>query len=193
MEHPQPLDQKAVDSSLAQLEQLAEGVVQTLEQLESASNSLERGGDAAIHAKVESLMSSFEEMHEMELPPQLTAPFGALDHIDKGENPDRYWKHVAETTVQVRVHTPLNLSGPRRRGPSSPHRLPYSPPSHALTRSPPRRASRKTRAAPRRCTAFAKRSAPSLQKSLRPTAQGARLAGRAAGPLHEGWPQSRWP
>ena len=105
MEHPQPLDQKAVDSSLAQLEQLAEGVVQTLEQLESASNSLERGGDAAIHAKVESLMSSFEEMHEMELPPQLTAPFGALDHIDKGENPDRYWKHVAETTVQVRVAT----------------------------------------------------------------------------------------
>ena len=106
MEHPQPLDQKAVDSSLAQLEQLAEGVVQTLEQLESASNSLERGGDAAIHAKVESLMSSFEEMHEMELPPQLTAPFGALDHIDKGENPDRYWKHVAETTVQARRHTP---------------------------------------------------------------------------------------
>ena len=57
-----------------------------------------------LFSKVESLASSLEELHEVPIAPELTVPFAVLDHIDKAENPDQYWKQVVDTTVEVRLH-----------------------------------------------------------------------------------------
>lgn len=104
------------EKTLKQLEDMTEGMLRTLEQVDQIAQDFSRadGGrqQRELFSKVESLASGLEELHEVPIAPELTVPFAVLDHIDKAENPDLYWKQVVDTTVEVRPRTAGRLSAP---------------------------------------------------------------------------------
>ena len=97
----------STEKTLKQLEDMTEGMLRTLEQVDQIAQNFSRGDGGKqqreLFSKVESLASSLEELHEVPIAPELTVPFAVLDHIDKAENPDLYWKQVVDTTVEVRL------------------------------------------------------------------------------------------
>jgi hypothetical protein len=109
----------STEKTLKQLEEMTEGMLRTLEQVDNIAQDFSRGdgGQQQLFSKVESLASSFEELHELPIAPELTVPFAVLEHIDKAENPDLYWKQVVDTTVEVSVlpPPPLRPRAPRQR------------------------------------------------------------------------------
>lgn len=98
----------SAEKTLKQLEEMTEGMLRTLEQVDHIAQDFSRGDGGKqqrdLFSKVESLASGLEELHEVPIAPELTVPFAVLEHIDKGENPDMYWKQVVDTTVEVRSH-----------------------------------------------------------------------------------------
>lgn len=97
------------EKTLKQLEDMTEGMLRTLEQVDQIAQDFSRadGGrqQRELFSKVESVASALEELHEVPIAPELTVPFAVLEHIDKGQNPDLYWKQVVDTTVEVRLCT----------------------------------------------------------------------------------------
>jgi hypothetical protein len=96
----------SAEKTLKQLEDMTEGLLRTLEQVDQIAQDFSRGDGGKqqreLFSKVESLASGLEELHEIPIDPELTVPFAVLDHIDKAESPDLYWKQVVETTLEVR-------------------------------------------------------------------------------------------
>jgi hypothetical protein len=184
----------STEKTLKQLEEMTEGMLRTLEQVDNIAQDFSRGdgGQQQLFSKVESLASSFEELHELPIAPELTVPFAVLEHIDKAENPDLYWKQVVDTTVEVSVlpPPPLRPRAPRQRACSAPG-------SRRVPRPivDTRRVCATTRDGPRPCRSSGTRSARSW-RAARPlrgrlAAAAAAAAAAARTQPHErprGWP-----
>jgi hypothetical protein len=106
----------SAEKTLKQLEDMTEGLLRTLEQVDQIAQDFSRGDGGKqqreLFSKVESLASGLEELHEIPIDPELTVPFAVLDHIDKAESPDLYWKQVVETTLEVRPRSASRPASP---------------------------------------------------------------------------------
>ena len=108
----------ATEKTLRQLEEMTEGVLRTLEQVDNIAQDFSRGDGGTqqreLFSKVESLASSFEEMHELPIAPETTVPFAVLEHIDKAENPDVYVSQRRQAPPPPHTTLPVPARAPRR-------------------------------------------------------------------------------
>ena len=113
----------SAEKTLKQLEDMTEGLLRTLEQVDQIAQDFSRGDGGKqqreLFSKVESLASGLEELHEIPIAPELTVPFAVLDHIDKAENPDLYWTQVVSTTLEVRLRAVSRSVCIHQRSPSA--------------------------------------------------------------------------
>lgn len=95
---------------LDKLELLTEGVLRTLSEVDKLTQEFSYPQGGADHClsdqqmldrKIGSLVSQYEELLGQPTG-GMSAPVAVLQHIDRGENPDMYWKKVVETTASVR-------------------------------------------------------------------------------------------
>lgn len=80
-------------------EQVEEELLKLLQHLNDAMSTLEKlddGNRPALISSVDSIVKSFQKLHELEPQVEGSVPLELIDQIDKGNNPDEYSRKLIE-------------------------------------------------------------------------------------------------